>query len=45
VPEQSTAAIVLHHPEARYFAVYAVSSVDGEPGAPEPALSAADAAR
>jgi 5-methyltetrahydrofolate--homocysteine methyltransferase len=22
VPEQSTAAIVLHHPEARYFAVY-----------------------
>ena len=23
VPEQSTAAIVLHHPQARYFAVYA----------------------
>src|SRR5207302_10040456 len=45
VPEQSTAAVVLHHPEARYFAVYAVSSVDGEQGAPEPALSADDGAR
>ena len=34
VPEQSTAAIVLHHPEARYFAVYGGG---GEgPGAPEP---------
>jgi 5-methyltetrahydrofolate--homocysteine methyltransferase len=33
VPEQSTAAIVLHHPEARYFAVYGGG---GEgPGAPE----------
>jgi 5-methyltetrahydrofolate--homocysteine methyltransferase len=44
VPEQTTAAIVLHHPEARYFAVYSVSSQDeGASGAPEPALSAADA--
>ena len=36
VPEQSTAAIVLHHPEARYFAVYG-SRFDeaGGPGAPE----------
>ena len=39
VPEQSTAAIVLHHPEARYFAVYTTSATAaGEPvpaGAPE----------
>ncbi|MBJ7609898.1 MAG: methionine synthase [Candidatus Dormibacteraeota bacterium] len=34
VPEQSTAAIVLHHPQARYFAVYGGGEVDG-PGAPE----------
>ena len=33
VPEQSTAAIVMHHPEARYFAVYGV----GDP--PEPELT------
>jgi 5-methyltetrahydrofolate--homocysteine methyltransferase len=34
VPEQSTAAIVLHHPQAHYFAVY--GGADGEgPGAPE----------
>ena len=38
VPEQSTAAIVLHHPEARYFAVYASRFGDGSgPGAPEAA--------
>jgi 5-methyltetrahydrofolate--homocysteine methyltransferase len=42
VPEQSTAAIVMHHPQARYFAVYtAASAVDedgtgGGAGAPEP---------
>jgi 5-methyltetrahydrofolate--homocysteine methyltransferase len=37
VPEQSTAAIVLHHPEARYFAVYGGAGGDTEgPGAPEP---------
>jgi 5-methyltetrahydrofolate--homocysteine methyltransferase len=40
VPEQSTAAIVMHHPQARYFAVYTAQSA-GEvaelvgPGAPE----------
>jgi 5-methyltetrahydrofolate--homocysteine methyltransferase len=46
VPEQSTAAIVMHHPEARYFAVYtAASAADGERGAPEPALTAADPRR
>jgi 5-methyltetrahydrofolate--homocysteine methyltransferase len=46
VPEQSTAAIVMHHPEARYFAVYTAASAvehddaDVVPGAPEPVLSA-----
>jgi 5-methyltetrahydrofolate--homocysteine methyltransferase len=36
VPEQSTAAIVLHHPQARYFAVYASRfAEDPGPGAPE----------
>ena len=31
VPEQSTAAIVMHHPEARYFGVYGLDAVaDGE---------------
>ena len=47
VPEQSTAAIVMHHPEARYFAVYTLAAAadDGERGAPEPALSAADRGR
>ena len=35
VPEQSTAAIVLHHPEARYFAVYGGGEADVR-GAPEP---------
>jgi 5-methyltetrahydrofolate--homocysteine methyltransferase len=34
VPEQSTAAIVLHHPQSRYFAVYGSGDMDG-PGAPE----------
>jgi 5-methyltetrahydrofolate--homocysteine methyltransferase len=34
VPEQTTAAIVLHHPQAHYFAVY--GGADGEgPGSPE----------
>jgi 5-methyltetrahydrofolate--homocysteine methyltransferase len=38
VPEQSTAAIVLHHPQARYFAVYGSRFEDGAgPGAPEAA--------
>jgi 5-methyltetrahydrofolate--homocysteine methyltransferase len=37
VPEQSTGAIVLHHPEARYFAVYGGAGVEEDvPGAPEP---------
>jgi 5-methyltetrahydrofolate--homocysteine methyltransferase len=41
VPEQSTAAIVLHHPQARYFAVYTAASAaeDAElvgRGTPEP---------
>jgi 5-methyltetrahydrofolate--homocysteine methyltransferase len=43
VPEQSTAAIVLHHPEARYFTVYGSGDINADepiPGAPEPALSA-----
>jgi 5-methyltetrahydrofolate--homocysteine methyltransferase len=39
VPEQSTAAIVLHHPQARYFAVYTAASAPSEEavgvGAPE----------
>ena len=39
VPEQSTAAIVLHHPQARYFAVYAGASAPDDDlvlaGAPE----------
>ncbi len=38
VPEQSTAAIVMHHPQARYFAVYTAASAgewDGR-GTPEP---------
>jgi 5-methyltetrahydrofolate--homocysteine methyltransferase len=44
VPEQSTGAIVMHHPEARYFAVYGGEPVeDDAPGAPEPALTAAGA--
>jgi 5-methyltetrahydrofolate--homocysteine methyltransferase len=32
VPEQSTAAIVLHHPEARYFAVYTSAAVSAAAG-------------
>jgi 5-methyltetrahydrofolate--homocysteine methyltransferase len=42
VPEQSTAAIVMHHPQARYFAVYtAASAPEDTPelvgrGSPEP---------
>jgi 5-methyltetrahydrofolate--homocysteine methyltransferase len=36
VPEQSTGAIVMHHPEARYFAVYGGANVEEDaPGAPE----------
>jgi 5-methyltetrahydrofolate--homocysteine methyltransferase len=38
VPEQSTAAIVMHHPQARYFAVYTAASAEelvGR-GTPEP---------
>jgi 5-methyltetrahydrofolate--homocysteine methyltransferase len=34
VPEQSTAAIVLHHPQAHYFAVYGGADSEG-PGSPE----------
>jgi len=42
VPEQSTGAIVMHHPEARYFAVYGGAAVEEDaPGAPEPVLTAA----
>jgi 5-methyltetrahydrofolate--homocysteine methyltransferase len=37
VPEQSTCAIVMHHPQARYFAVYGSRFEDGGPGAPEAA--------
>jgi 5-methyltetrahydrofolate--homocysteine methyltransferase len=43
VPEQSTAAIVMHHPQARYFAVYTAASAASEDageligrGSPEP---------
>jgi 5-methyltetrahydrofolate--homocysteine methyltransferase len=44
VPEQSTAAIVLHHPEAHYFAVY--GGADGEgPGSPEAVRQAVAAAQ
>jgi 5-methyltetrahydrofolate--homocysteine methyltransferase len=44
VPEQSTGAIVLHHPEARYFAVYGGTAVEEDaPGAPEPVLTSATA--
>ena len=28
IPEQSTAAIVMHHPEARYFAVYGGAAIE-----------------
>jgi 5-methyltetrahydrofolate--homocysteine methyltransferase len=35
VPEQSTAAIVMHHPEARYFGVYGLEA------APDAELAAA----
>jgi 5-methyltetrahydrofolate--homocysteine methyltransferase len=36
VPEQSTGAIVMHHPEARYFAVYGGANIEEDaPGAPE----------
>jgi 5-methyltetrahydrofolate--homocysteine methyltransferase len=42
VPEQSTGAIVMHHPEARYFAVYGGANVEEDaPGAPEPVLTTA----
>jgi 5-methyltetrahydrofolate--homocysteine methyltransferase len=34
VPEQSTAAIVLHHPQAHYFAVYGAGDAEGR-GSPE----------
>jgi 5-methyltetrahydrofolate--homocysteine methyltransferase len=37
VPEQSTCAIILHHPEARYFAVYGSRFEEGGRGAPEAA--------
>ncbi|HET9050725.1 MAG TPA: methionine synthase [Candidatus Dormibacteraeota bacterium] len=46
VPEQSTCAIVLHHPQARYFAVYTATSAstqgadEGMQGAPEEAPGA-----
>jgi len=44
VPEQSTAAIVLHHPQARYFAVYGSRFEEGESrGAPEKALDTSTA--
>jgi 5-methyltetrahydrofolate--homocysteine methyltransferase len=39
VPEQSTAAIVLHHPQARYFAVYA-SRFGDSPGSGTPEATA-----
>ncbi len=42
VPEQSTAAIVLHHPEAHYFAVYGGAEPEG-PGSPEVVRQAAAA--
>src|SRR5258708_30096946 len=32
VPEQSTAAIVMHHPQARYFAVYTAASAPEDAG-------------
>jgi 5-methyltetrahydrofolate--homocysteine methyltransferase len=32
VPEQSTAAIVMHHPEARYFAVYTAAAAAAAAG-------------
>ncbi|HXA27796.1 MAG TPA: methionine synthase [Candidatus Angelobacter sp.] len=32
VPEQSTAAIVMHHPQARYFAVYTAASAPDDAG-------------
>ena len=44
VPEQSTAAIVLHHPEAHYFAVYGGGDGEG-PGSPEPAREVVGAAQ
>jgi 5-methyltetrahydrofolate--homocysteine methyltransferase len=44
VPEQSTAAIVLHHPEAHYFAVYGGGDGEG-PGSPEAVREVAAAAQ
>jgi 5-methyltetrahydrofolate--homocysteine methyltransferase len=31
VPEQSTAAIIVHHPEAKYYAVRGQAAERGEP--------------
>ena len=45
VPEQSTAAIVLHHPEAHYFAVYGGADGHEGLGSPEPAAQPALAAQ
>ena len=46
VPEQSTAAIVLHHPQARYFAVYGSRFEEGDGrGAPENTADASTAVR
>jgi 5-methyltetrahydrofolate--homocysteine methyltransferase len=46
VPEQSTAAIVLHHPEAHYFAVYGSGDSPREGrGSPEPMMAGVAAAQ
>jgi 5-methyltetrahydrofolate--homocysteine methyltransferase len=33
IPEQSTAAIIVHHPEAKYYAVRTANPVAAEVGA------------
>jgi len=33
MPEQSTAAVIIHHPEAKYYAVRGSSAVSSEPAA------------
>ena len=37
-PEQSTAAVIIHHPEAKYYAVRGVHDDAGQPKGAEPAV-------
>jgi len=42
MPEQSTAAIIVHHPEAKYYAVRGEGPADGSPPAPKAVARAGD---